>query len=224
MPQSFVIIDGYNLLHAAGMGRRRYGPGDLERVRNKLLRFVVNRLTPGERSRTTIVFDATGATSGPGDFVLDGMRVCFNKVGSDADTMIEELVAAHSAPKQLSVVSGDRRLKTAILRRRGKAVDSDAYFEMLDGREPRQRADIVGAIERSAEPRSVEAPTTAELSDLELEMLKSFESAADLQASLKSEKVMPQVEGGDWAAHVQELIDELSENIEKQSDKRPPTP
>ena len=55
-------------------------------------------------------------------------------------------------------------------------------------------------------------------------MLKSFESAADLQASLKSEKVMPQVEGGDWAAHVQELIDELSENIEKRSDKRPPTP
>jgi len=58
MAQKFLIIDGYNLMHAAGMARERYGPGDLERCRERLLRFLHSRLTAEERKRTTIVFDA----------------------------------------------------------------------------------------------------------------------------------------------------------------------
>ena len=58
MATPFRIIDGYNLMHAAGMARRRYGPGDLERYRNRFIRLVAARLTEEERARTTIVFDA----------------------------------------------------------------------------------------------------------------------------------------------------------------------
>ena len=211
MPQEFVIIDGYNLLHAAGLGRHRYGPRDLERVRNRLLRFIVNRLTTDERRRTTIVFDATCSDSGPGDFVLDGLSVRFNRPGSDADTMIEELVAAHSSPKQLSVVSGDRRLKTAIQRRRGAAVDSDVYFEMLDAREPRQAKDASRPLEPGPVPQPSDHTEKVELSDLELEMLRSFESAADLQLQFGTEQSTPLIEGDQWDMHVQKLIDELSD-------------
>ena len=37
MPLPFHLIDGYNLLHVAGLARETYGPGDYERVRFALL-------------------------------------------------------------------------------------------------------------------------------------------------------------------------------------------
>ena len=61
MATPFHIIDGYNLLHAAGLGRPTYGPGDLERCRNRLLSFLRTHLRAAERARTTVVFDARDA-------------------------------------------------------------------------------------------------------------------------------------------------------------------
>ncbi len=57
----YLMIDGYNLLHAAGLARRRYGPGQLERCRAQLLAWLAKHLTDGERERTTVVFDAAEA-------------------------------------------------------------------------------------------------------------------------------------------------------------------
>ena len=37
MARIFLLIDGYNLLHAAGLGRRRFSRGGLELARTKLL-------------------------------------------------------------------------------------------------------------------------------------------------------------------------------------------
>ena len=36
MPLPYHLIDGYNLLHAAGLAREKYGPGDLERALARL--------------------------------------------------------------------------------------------------------------------------------------------------------------------------------------------
>ncbi len=49
----------------------------------------------------------------------------------DADTVIEQLIAAESAPKRLTVVSSDHRLQRAAKRRRATAVDSDRWFTQL---------------------------------------------------------------------------------------------
>ncbi len=46
MTSTDLLIDGYNLLHAAGLGRARYGPGDLQRARQALLRKLFELLTP----------------------------------------------------------------------------------------------------------------------------------------------------------------------------------
>ncbi|MFO1022444.1 MAG: NYN domain-containing protein [Planctomycetales bacterium] len=59
MMSSFsIIIDGYNLLHAAGFAKRRYGPGGLHKSRQQLLRFLLRSLSPAERDQTIVVFDA----------------------------------------------------------------------------------------------------------------------------------------------------------------------
>src|ERR1700733_474484 len=89
----YFIIDGYNLLHAAGLARRRYGPGQLERCRARLLEFLVTHLTDPELERTTVVFDAADAPPGlPRHFVVGGMTIRFAAAGKDADDTIEELI------------------------------------------------------------------------------------------------------------------------------------
>ena len=76
MADPFLLVDGYNLMHAAGMARLRYGPGELERCRGRFLRFLRRHLTAYESSRTTVVFDAADAPLGlPRQSTLDGMHI-----------------------------------------------------------------------------------------------------------------------------------------------------
>lgn len=138
MARPFLIIDGYNLMHAAGMARRKYGPGELEKSRNELLNFLAYRLSPSERERTSIVFDAGDApyeTPQPIRFVE--MSIIFAGRGNDADTVIERLIEQHSAPRQIRLISSDHRLQKAARRRRATAVDSEIFFAQLQERPPR---------------------------------------------------------------------------------------
>jgi predicted RNA-binding protein with PIN domain len=137
MPVPFHVIDGYNLLHAAGLARRTYGPGDLERSRNRLLALLRTHLRPAERARTTVVFDAADAPFDlPRRLTLEGMTILFAARGGDADTEIERLIAAHSAPRQVRVISSDHRLQKAARRRRSVAIDCEVFLARLDRRGP----------------------------------------------------------------------------------------
>jgi predicted RNA-binding protein with PIN domain len=137
MLRRYLIIDGYNLMHAAGLARRTYGPGQLERCRSQLLRHLARHLTGRDRERTTIVFDAADAPPDlPRRTTADGMTVCFASPGKDADDMIEELIAAHSAPRQIRLVSSDHRLQRSVRRRRGTFVDSEEFASELERRGP----------------------------------------------------------------------------------------
>jgi hypothetical protein len=70
------------------------------------------------------------------------MRVLFGGPHEDADAVIESLIRTHAAPRQICLVSGDRRLQTAAKRRRGRFLTSDAFLDKLrkrdDGSEPRE--------------------------------------------------------------------------------------
>ncbi|MDZ7620505.1 MAG: NYN domain-containing protein, partial [Patescibacteria group bacterium] len=128
----FLLIDGYNLLHATGLVARGFGPGTLERARLALLNFLAASLDTEQRPRTTIVFDA--GTRGPGlprEMVHGGLTVLFAAGYSDADTLIEELIRRHSAPRRLIVVSSDHQVQRAARRRRARAVDSDVWYGEL---------------------------------------------------------------------------------------------
>jgi predicted RNA-binding protein with PIN domain len=133
----YLIIDGYNLLHAAGLARRRYGPGQLERCRAQLLAYLAKHLTDAERERATVVFDAAEAPAGlPRQLTAAGITVRFAAPGKDADDTIEELIAAHSAPRQIRLVSSDHRLQRSAQKRRGIFTDSEDFVEELDRRGP----------------------------------------------------------------------------------------
>jgi predicted RNA-binding protein with PIN domain len=133
----FLIIDGYNLLHAAGLARRQYGPGQLQRCRAQLLAYLAKHLTDTERERATVVFDAAEAPPGlPRQFTAAGIAVRFAAPGKDADDTIEELIAAHSAPRQVRVISSDHRLQRSAQKRRGAFIDSEDFVQELDRRGP----------------------------------------------------------------------------------------
>ncbi|MFG0294660.1 MAG: NYN domain-containing protein [Maioricimonas sp. JB045] len=127
-----LLIDGYNLMHAVGLARRRYGPGDLERSRDRLLKWLSRNLRDSERLRTTVVFDAKDApVAGNLDLHFRDMTIRFAGKEAEADDLIEALIEYHSAPKRLIVVSGDRRLQRAARRRRAIAIDSERFHAEL---------------------------------------------------------------------------------------------
>ena len=59
-----LLIDGYNLIHAAGLVGQGRGPGGLERSRLALLNFLAQSLAAADLARTTVVFDAAGVRRG----------------------------------------------------------------------------------------------------------------------------------------------------------------
>lgn len=127
-----LLIDGYNLVHVAGILGHGVGPGSLQRSRLALLNFLAESLDPGELRHTTVVFDSHDAPWGlPQQVEHRGITVRFATQYEEADDLIEELIRADSAPRRLVVVSSDHRLQRAARRRRAKAVDSDVWYAGL---------------------------------------------------------------------------------------------
>ena len=128
------LIDGYNLMHAAGLMKPRFGPGGLERARRALVGALAGSL--GEDAKlTTIVFDARvcprPAEGDTGSTATHGITLEFAVGEESADARIETLIRQASAPKQLTVVSSDARIRTAARRRGAKSVKSGAFWEQL---------------------------------------------------------------------------------------------
>lgn len=137
-----VIIDAYNLIHAANILGSGVGPGGLERARSALLHFLVESLADKEKADCAVVFDS-GEDAPPGlpnEYEHEGLRVYFSRGYESADAMIEELILAHSSPRQLTVVSSDHRVQNAARRRRARAIDSDVWHaEIIRQRQQRSQ-------------------------------------------------------------------------------------
>lgn len=131
-----LLIDGYNLMYAAGIVGSGVGPGGLERSRRALLNFVVESLDETELSRAIVVFDANERPpfAVSDTFVHRGLRVRFAAEHGEADELIEELIRLDSVPKRLLVVSSDHRLHRAAKRRKGQAIDSDIWYAQMIAR------------------------------------------------------------------------------------------
>ena len=127
-----LLIDGYNLLNATCIAPGGPGPGNLERARQALLNTLVESLPAEEVVRTTVVCDASESPWGVAK-EMDHRGICvkFAARDDDADSVIERLIAADSAPKRLTVVSSDHRLQRAAKRRRAKVLTADAWLRQL---------------------------------------------------------------------------------------------
>jgi predicted RNA-binding protein with PIN domain len=170
-----ILIDGYNLMHAAGLSKPRYGPGGLEKARRALLGRLAASLDEAELARTTVVFDAKEQPPGaPSSEQYQGLTIRFAAGHEDADDLVEELIRGDSAPRRLLVVSSDHRLQRAARRRRARFVDSERFLDQMDaGRHTR-------AAEARTEPTSKQhgADTEAETQY----WLEEFKDLADDEA------------------------------------------
>lgn len=137
-----LILDGYNVLFAAGILGRGVGPGTLQRARLTLLNLLAESLDEEAARRTIVVFDARDPPAHrPHRYDYRGIDVRFAVDAEGADEVIEELIRADSAPRQLTVVSSDHRLQKAARRRKAQAIDSDRWYaELLAERAQRRPA------------------------------------------------------------------------------------
>lgn len=135
MSAGLLLIDGYNLLHAAGMAQSEYRPGDLLRCRTRLLRFLFDRLSAAEVRGATIVFDARDPPPDrPTQVVVSGLKVLFANPGGDADVLIQNWLARHPAPRRVTLVSSDRVLQRAARSCGSKFIGSEDFVHELERR------------------------------------------------------------------------------------------
>ena len=134
-----LLIDGYNLLHAAGWGRAEYAPGELRLAREQLLTLLFEGLTPAQLKHSAVVFDARQPPPDlPRCWYIHGLRVLFASPSGDADVFIEGLIETHAQPRRLTVVSSDRRLQRAARYRHCVVLSSEAFLESLLRRQDKQ--------------------------------------------------------------------------------------
>jgi hypothetical protein len=135
-PSLLLLIDGYNVVAPSVPPARRGDANWLHRERMRLIDRLVKNLDEDVRERTAVVFDAANPPSDrPNRFTVSGIDIRFAVGYAEADDLIEEMIAAHSAPKRLAVVSSDVRIQTAASRRGCTTFASDVWLDdLLEGK------------------------------------------------------------------------------------------
>ncbi len=117
------IVDGYNLLWAIPKTGHSSDPVNDVQLCRILGRYFELIGDSGE-----IVFDGIGPPNKTGFDNIRKLEVFFTGIKVDADTVIEAKVKANTAPKRLTVISSDRRLRDAARARKARTVKSEAFW------------------------------------------------------------------------------------------------
>jgi predicted RNA-binding protein with PIN domain len=195
------LIDGYNVMHAGGRLGPKLGREGFRRARRRFLDELSQALWPSIAAETTVVFDASVP---PGDFppvsTYRALSVLFALGDDSADARIEQIIAEHSNPKTLTVVSSDNRIRLAASRRRARDLTADEFWQMIDAlKEGRTRNEVktpkpspaksaqadehpfdeaeywmgvFGELDNAPEIRQARLPSQSLLTDAELEEIK----------------------------------------------------
>lgn len=121
-----VIIDGHNLLHAIHKEDPDSGP-----ISDVGLCRIISEYLKLTSEKGEIIFDGTGPRDKSGFDNLPNLEVFFAGLRSDADTVIEEKIKASTAPRRLTIVSSDRRLRDAARKRKAMLVKSQVFWDNL---------------------------------------------------------------------------------------------
>jgi predicted RNA-binding protein with PIN domain len=121
-----IIIDGHNLLHSIAKKDQESGPiSDVQLCR------MISRYLKAIGETGEIIFDGTGPRDKSQFDNITNLEVFFAGLGSDADTVIEDKIRINTAPKRLSIVSSDRRLRKKAQARKATAVKSEVFVDNL---------------------------------------------------------------------------------------------
>jgi len=129
-----ILIDGHNLLWSI------HKPGtDSEPITDIQLCHLLGRYLKLVGKTGEIVFDGPGPRDKSDFDNIPGLEVIFAGLATDADSIIEDKIRANTAPKRLTVVSSDRRLRTAARARKATTVKSDVFWSNLQKRLSRKQ-------------------------------------------------------------------------------------
>ncbi|UCD48634.1 MAG: NYN domain-containing protein [Phycisphaerales bacterium] len=120
------VIDGTNLLWAIQESHE-----ECEIAGEVQLCLTLDRYFALVGDAGEIVFDGAGP---PDKSIFDAVAhldVIFSGFSSDADSVIEEKVLANTAPRRLTVVSSDRRLRKAAGERKATALKSELFWNQV---------------------------------------------------------------------------------------------
>ncbi len=129
-----IVIDGYNLLysiHKIDEGYESISDIQLCRIIGMYLRLINET---GE-----IIFDGTGPRDKSGFDSVDNLDIFFAGLGTDTDTVIEDKIIASTAPKRLTIVSSDRRLRKAARARKATSIKSEVFWNNVQKQLNRKR-------------------------------------------------------------------------------------
>jgi predicted RNA-binding protein with PIN domain len=179
-----ILVDGYNLMHAKGLMPRGTRPAGLHHARRRFLDALAVALGPVASAETTVVFDAAHPPpERPDAMRFGGMSVVFAVGEGDADSRIEALIARHSVPRRLIVISSDRRIRRAAGRRGARSIDADTFWSA-----PRRAvADVATGPAPEARPGSVAPEGPPDLA----ERRRWAETFADADAALAAAGAAP---------------------------------
>ena len=86
-----------------------------------------------------IIFDGIGPPNKSGFDGVRNLKITFSGRSSDCDTLIENRILDSTAPKRLTIVSSDRRLRDAADSRKAIAVKSEDFWDEVQKRISRHK-------------------------------------------------------------------------------------
>jgi predicted RNA-binding protein with PIN domain len=128
------IIDGHNLLYSIQKADESPGPtSDIGLCR------IIGRFLKLTGQIGEIIFDGTGPPDKKVFENINNLEVFFAGLGTDTDTIIEDKIRASSAPKRLTIVSSDRRLRKAARTRKATSIKSEIFWNNVHKQLSRKR-------------------------------------------------------------------------------------
>jgi len=118
-----IVIDGYNLLWAI----TKTGEGS-EAITDVQLCRILGAYLKAVKEKGRIVFDGVGPPDKSGFDNIRNLEVVFTGRATDADTVIEGKIRASTAPKRLTIVSSDQRLRKAGRTRKAVLIKSEMFW------------------------------------------------------------------------------------------------
>lgn len=138
LPEHFqrtrLLVDGYNVLF--GMGWMAQGDTShraLERARSQLASRLAERTPSAKREQVLVVFDALDAPKHlPVESRMHGLSIHYSRDWLSADEMLCELIAKHSSPKKLVVLSSDHAVQRKASARGAQYFDCEQWESAID--------------------------------------------------------------------------------------------
>jgi len=119
------LIDGYNLLRLIENSSTEQPLTDLQMCH------ILGRFFKSITQDCCIVFDGKGPPDKSGFYSIGYLEVIFSGVGIEADDVIENKISTSSAPRQLIVISDDRRLRLAARRRKAVSMRCQPFWRAV---------------------------------------------------------------------------------------------